>query len=290
MSDTQQLQLLDFTSPRKPRQRHWKALSKWHESMCVLTTEAWAALLVGDLKLAPGSIQPRQFRNAVTSFPADAVGVQFEIAAERMTSVLVFSRRQLHGLLADMLNVEGEEWPVARDFTRAEKSMLAVLYQALGGCVGDGIPGSEPTACHLIDTFSKPQRTRLYAQDDEVFVCEIVISSRFGEEPAYWLCPKSQTEQLLGEEAQEVEISERDVNPTLESLAERISVDVVVELGQCDVSMAQVGDLSIGDVLVLDQPISRPLPAYVAGERKWLGQPLRIGPRQGFEVVELVAE
>ena len=45
-----------------------------------------------------------------------------------------------------------------------------------------------------------------------------------------------------------------------------------------------------GDVLVLDQSIHRPLTGYVAGEKKWVGKPVRVGPRQGYEVVEVLSD
>lgn len=288
MSDPPQLQVLDFTSPRKPRRRQWRALSRWHESLCILTTEAWSSLLNGEVILSPGAIQPHKFRNAVGQFPDECIAIQLEISSERLTSLVIFSKKQLHGLLADLLSIAGEEWPDIRDFTLAESSMLMVLFEAFSTSIANAIPGAEPTTCELLRTIDKPHRTRLFAQEDDVFVNEIEIKSRFGEDVAYWLTPKVRMEELLGEEAHEFDDRDHGIQPQLEALAERIEVDVVVELGQCDVTMSQVSELSVGDVLVLDQPIHRPLSAYVAGERKWLGQPLKIGPRQGFEIVELL--
>jgi len=290
MTETTQLQLLDFSHPRKPKKTKWRALSKWHQSICVLITEAWNTLLSQEMSVTPTRIEPFQCRSALQQLPDDGVAVHFTIGNGRFPSLVVFSRRQLHAVLADILNVPGDEWPTGRKFTRAEESMLAVMFQQVADAISEAIPGPEATTCILIGTFDKPQRTRLFAQVDEVFVGEMSIKSRFGDDTAYWLLPKTQTEQLIGEELHEDEVEDRGVHPGLVSLAQRIDVDVVVELGHCDVSMSQVSELSVGDVLILDQPIHKPLTALVAGERKWLGNPLRIGARQGFEVVQLISD
>lgn len=290
MTETTQLQLLDFNNPRKPQKKKWRALSKWHQSVCVLTTESWNSLLSQKMSMAPTKIEPCQCRTALQQVPDDAIGLHFVVGGSEFPSLVVFTRRQLHGVLADILNVEGEEWPEARKFTRGEESMLQVMFQGIAEAISEAIPGPEATPCRFVGMFDKPERTRLFSQVDEVFVGEINVTSRFGNETAYWLLPKMETEQLIGEELHEDEVEDRGVHPNLVSLAQRINVDVVVELGHCDVTMSQVSRLSVGDVLILDQPIHRPLTAYVAGERKWLGQPLRIGPRQGFEVVELVSD
>jgi flagellar motor switch protein FliM len=290
MSETTQLQLLDFKHPRKPKKTKWRALARWHQSMCVLTTELWGALLTHETVVTAAKIEPFQCRSAFQQLPDDGFGVHFAVGASRFPSLFVFSRRQLHGLLADILNLEQTGWPEPRKFTRGEQSMLDLMFQRIADAISEAIPGPEATSCAFLGTFDKPERTRLFSQVDEVFVCELQIKSRFGTEPAYWLLPKTETEQLIGAELHEDEAEERGIHPGLASLAQRIQVDVVVELGHCDIAMSQVAQLAVGDVLVLDQPIHRPLTAYVSGERKWLGQPLRIGTRQGFEIGEMLAD
>ena len=81
MTETAQLQLLDFNSPRKPRKQKWRALSKWHESMCVLSTESWNALLTQKMTIASAEIEPAQWRTALQKLPTDAVGLHFVIGS-----------------------------------------------------------------------------------------------------------------------------------------------------------------------------------------------------------------
>ena len=290
MTGPNQFELLDFKNPRKPKKTKWRALSKWHESMCVLVTESWNALLTQKITLSSTKVEPFQCRAALQQISQDRIGVHFDIASRRFPSLVVFSRRQLHGLLADIWDLPGEEWPEVRAFTPAEKSILDVMFQGMADAISEAIPGPEATSCVFVEMLDRPERTRLFTHVDEGFVGEIKMTSRFGEDTAYWFLPRIETEELIGQELHDEDMEDRKLHVHLASLAQRINVDVVVELGQCDVSMSQVSQLCVGDVLVLEQSIHRPLTAYVGGERKWLGKPLRVGPRQGFEVVQLITD
>lgn len=290
MTGTPQLELLDFKHPRKPKKTKWRALSRWHQSTCVLITESWNALLSKQITMEATIVEPMDCRAALQKLPDESMGLHFVLGANRFPSLMVFTRRQLHGVLADILDMPGEEWPEQRRFTRAEESMLSVMFQGLADAISDAIPGPEATSCMYVEMFDKPQRTRLYAQIDDLFLAEIKVTSRFGEETAYWLLPRVETVELIGHELHEEDPEERKVHPSLVSLAQRIEVDVVVELGKCDISMSQVTRLAAGDILVLDQSIHRPVTAQVAGESKWLGNPIRVGPRQGFEVVKVITD
>ena len=288
MNEPQTLQLLDFTSPRRLRKEKWRVLSKWHQNICLLTTEAWASLMRQETVLAATRIEPFQRLEAVQRTPSDAVGVRFSIGPDQSPSLMVFSMKQLHALLADVLDVPGTEWPAPRKFTPAEESILSVLFQRLAGAVGEGIPGPEAIRCEFVSMIERPRRTRLFSLIDELFVLEIGITSRFGEDTAFWMLPKKEVEALVGHEAPEDEYDERPVQAGMVALTHRMPVNLVVELGTTELSMAQMTQLGIGDVLVLDQSINRPVQACLAGTAKLAGKPVRVGIRQGFAVTEQV--
>lgn len=288
MNEPQTFQLLDFTSPRRLRKEKWRALSKWHQNICLLTTEAWASLISHETVLSATRIEPFQRLEAVQRTPDDAVGVQLSIGPDQTPSLMIFSGKQLHGLLADVLDVPGTEWPTPAKFTPAEESILSVMFQRLASAVGDGIPGPEAIRCEFVSIVDRPRRTRLFSLIDELFVLEIGITSRFGEDTAFWMLPKKEVESLVGHEALEEEYDERPVQPAMIALTHRMPVTLVVELGTTNLSMAQMTQLGIGDVLVLDQSINRPIQACLAGTAKLTGRPVRVGIRQGFAVTEQV--
>ncbi len=290
MADTASLQRLDFHSPRRPAKVEWRALAKWHQSICLLTTEAWNGLMPNEITLKAGSLNPANSRTAILDSPDEAYAAHLLMGPDRYPALVVFPTRVLHALLADILNLAGEEWPELRPFTRAELSILDVLMQGFAAAIRDGIPGAEATPCEYVELFEKPERTRLFANVAEVFSSEIQITSRFGDETLLWLLPKKETEHLLENTQSPDDIEERPINAKLIPLTHKVPTEIMIRLGRCKLTMSEISNLSEGDVLILDQSINRTLTGYVAGERKWMGKPVRVGPRQGYEVVEVVPD
>jgi flagellar motor switch protein FliM len=75
-----------------------------------------------------------------------------------------------------------------------------------------------------------------------------------------------------------------DPKSDLEQIALELPVDVVVELGRASLRMSEIAGLQVGDLIVLDQPIDRPLLSRVSGAPRWTGVPCRVGNRQAFDI------
>ncbi len=63
---------------------------------------------------------------------------------------------------------------------------------------------------------------------------------------------------------------------------------MTVVLGTVELSLADLSRLSVGDVVILDQRVSEPLTAELAGQQKCAGWPGRVGTRQAFEVASFL--
>ncbi len=280
--------VLDFHSPRRPHSEALRQLSAWQSNVCDLVRDSWGGLLSRPVKFIPSKTEPVQYHTALSQLPEEGLGIYFSIGESLLPSMMVFSARQVQALLADLLDLPGGKWPAPAKLTAVEDSMLELLFQKLAEAIGDGWPGDSPLTCRFLETTSKPQRTRLFPVGSPMFSIQVTVDSRFGQDPMTWLLLKEETERQLSELFVPDASDDQMANPNLVSMVERVPLDVVVELGNVELSMSQAHDLAVGDVLLLDQLVTRPLVASLEGVPKWLGIPKRIGGRQAFEISHVI--
>lgn len=286
MSEASRLKVLDFHTPRRPSVEAARSLSTWHRSICTVVGEMWAGLTAQQVILKPGDIDPMQYKPALAALPDDGLGIHLAIGDAYLPSLIVFSARQVHALLADLLDLPGDDWPEPKSLTSVEAAMLELLFQKLAEGIGEAWPGADRIRCEFLELVIKPARTRIFPPGTAFFVARIDLQSRFGTEPCHWLMPKVATEDLIISGLEDREPEVRGPNPNLVALTERVPIRIVVELGKVDLPMAQVATLAVGDVIMLEQSVSRPLTLFVEDQPKWSGVPLRIGNRQAFEITE----
>jgi len=65
-------------------------------------------------------------------------------------------------------------------------------------------------------------------------------------------------------------------------------VDISVELGRSMIPAGDIMELAVGDIIQLDHRKDDPLPAYVAGTRKYMGKPGIFRGNKGFQIVKMV--
>lgn len=285
MTDSPRLSRLDFHDPRRLPELIWKALTSWQTEALTLAQEYWTSILAHPVSLSRVSSEPMFCGAALQAIPDPGLGVEIRIGRTPVTTLLGLSRRQVLGLVSDMLDMAGDEWPEDRELTSVEMSMVELALQRLADGIGDAWPGPQPISARLGPTIDRPRRTRLFNPDETLVVTRLNIESRFGTEECVWLLPQREFGELIEDEgAIASDVPDRAPDPNMISLAERIPVEVVVELGHAELTMNQVANLKEGDILVLDQPISRSLTASIGDQLKWTGVPRRVGSRQGFEI------
>src|SRR5262249_28760192 len=133
-----------------------------------------------------------------------------------------------------------------------------------------------------------PKWTRIFPPEDNVVVGTFAVKGTFGD--SEWSLLLSHR-QLLGQVALAAPGAERQkpaAGPPeparLRALGEGLPVELVVVLGTVELTLADLTKLSAGDVVILNQRVSEPLTAYLAGEKKCKGWPGRVGSRQAFEI------
>src|SRR5205085_637393 len=64
-------------------------------------------------------------------------------------------------------------------------------------------------------------------------------------------------------------------------------IELSVELGSTEVTAGSISELVVGDTLVLDGGVDRPLRVRLGGEQRFLGRPGMVGQRVALKVSEV---
>jgi flagellar motor switch protein FliM len=281
MTPAHELQTLDFHDPRRLASASSRLLQRWQRDTCERVVESWTSLLVSPPRVKTVSIAPIRYGEGLKSVADPGVGIVIALGREEIPTLFTFSTRHLLGLLEGML-AEVDAWPEPHELTELEMTMADVLFQKLIESTSEGWPGLEPLRSRIEDT-CRPRRSRLFPPETELIAVRWEVAVGALSEETVWLMPRREMEELAGEQFTLGPLP-ADPKSDLEQIALELPVEVVVELGRASLSMSEIAGLQVGDLIILDQPVDRPLVSRVSGLPRWTGQPCRVGSRQAFDI------
>ena len=278
----------DFRRPSAIPDDVCDALSRWHASVCTLTSEAWKNCTSAPIRVTTPEPTSQLFSNVRGDFPETGLGYEINLDKNSLTSLFVMTRPLILALVAEMLGQGAETLPEDRDLTPVEKSLSELIFLDFCGAVSEAWPEQELISCELGQIVPKPQRTRMYSLDQHVVSCQLDVDGPFGTAACWWCFPLEPLGEFMCESPEAQSENSQRIREALEMRAREIMVDVVVHLGQVNLHVAELAKLQTGDVLVLDQRITEELVATVAGQRLFRGWPGRLGTHQAFQVQAVV--
>ena len=147
-------------------------------------------------------------------------------------------------------------------------------------------PGVSPPSIRLGPREPDPQYTRLMPPETLVAVCSFAIKGSFGEQVWRWIVNQKALLAFLAQalDSRQSRSSETETRQRMEYLVKELPVQMVVTLGTADLPLSLLSGLRAGDLVILNQRVSEPLPACVAGEKKFRVWPGRVGQQQAIQI------
>jgi flagellar motor switch protein FliM len=241
------------------------------------------------IEMAPRGLEIASPSETLSRLTDDMLGYKVAFAGEPPTMLFMWPRRLALALVAGLLGETPTELPEDRELSAVELSLFEYLMQNLPAVVlQETWTGSMPLRLTVSEREPSPRWTRLFVKAEQVLQCNLTIRGAFGEQDWYWLAPYQALNELVNRPGEDdPALIQQDAPRKLETLVRDLPIEVIVELGMVELSLAQLAGLAVGDLLILNQRVSEPLTIRVDNRPKFRGWPGRVGTRQSLQIESL---
>jgi flagellar motor switch protein FliM len=281
-------ELYDFRKPGRLEGPLEQRMTAWLRSFTKRAPERWSREIPFRIELELHNLETVQSRVALSRAAETAIGYRVELGSG--TTLLVLPRPLVMLFTAGLVGDPGEALPADRELTAVEESLADyVLESMLLAALREAWPGQEPIKLQLGPKEQNLKYSRAFAPDLSVAFVPFSVRGPFGEQQWQWLMPHKALldtfalpKEPAWDAAQELAARQR-----MEVLVKELPIEFSVGLGDANVPLSALASLQIGDVLVLNQRVSEPLFARVAGDKKFRVWPGRVNLQQAVQVESL---
>jgi flagellar motor switch protein FliM len=267
-------------------------LGAWLRGACALAPQQWGKSFAFAASVAFAGVDTSCTEEALGQLPETVVAYRVALKAGSLVTLFCLPRPLVLVLLEGLLGDAGEALPDDRTLTPVEDWLWQnFLRQLWLPPLAETWAGQEPLTLELLQKEAHARWSRAFGTEEKVVVCTLKWTGPFGDQTGWWLFPQKGLLQLLGGGTPKAALTAATAAPLpqrLEGLVRDLPVEISVVLGTAQVPLPDLSGLRAGDVVVLDQRVTEPLPILVGGEQKFLGWPGRVGEAQAFQIASLV--
>lgn len=279
----------NFRKPSKLSAELEQELNAWLANGLAVVAEKWARDIETPITHSLVGVETMRPAEALADLSDAVVAYRVAIGSEDLRTLVAIPRPLMLTLAAGVLGEACAELSPDRDLTAVEGSLVEYLLQKFLAAIQESWPGGEPITVALKESESAPKRTRMFPSDDNIVRLSLLMHGPFGEQPWHWLVPQKGLTSLFCRSAEGSEPEQKTgVRTQLEAIVGTMPLEVAVRLGGAVLHVSELAGLRSGDLVLLDQSVSNPLPASVAGETRFLVWPGRVGTKQAFQIESLV--
>lgn len=246
----------------------------------------------GGGELRSPTVTTADSRSHVGELSDPGFGFVVHVGSERATSLVAISQSLALELVGRILGGrQPETAPEAgRDLSRAELAVLEMMLQQLLPALVQAWPADAPPKLVIAEVIERPSRSRLLGHAQPTIKCDWTLA--FGDFSALlsWVLPQEATARLIDSSIDAPPPKLSQESKPLAVLARILPMTAVVELGFTDLKVSEIFRLQVGDVLLLNQSIRKPMICRVAGQPKFGGHPGRVGTHSAFEIHGLLSD
>ncbi len=290
------IKVYDFKRALRFSKDQIRSLSRIHENFARLLTTFFSAQLRTFVQISVASVDQLPYEEFIRSIPKQTILNVFEAYPLDGRFLMEVNPNIAYSMLDRLLGGKGIAVNKVENLTEIETRIMSQLFQRTLESFTEA--WSSIIEFDLVTEALEvnPQFLQMVSPNETVVV--ISLSTTIGETSGminlclphvvleeilpklsvhYWMQTKKK--QRLPEEV-----------VSLERTVQSAPLVVNAELGRSEISIQDFLYLAIGDVIELNQPISKPLVVSVGGEPKYLAQPGKIKNQVAVQVTDVMEE
>ena len=282
-----ELPIYDFRKPHRLADDIEHILSKWQARVGTAIADRLALHFGINTEWDAQDLESS--RSVDLASGLDKPFLAFSILLEEDLEVMWFllSRRLVVTFVEGMFGDAPEEMPADRLLTDVENSLVEIVIQEVQKALVEAQPCAQPKPCPLQGEKRIRELTRTFPEQEQITVARFQVSTSCGQGEAIWILSQAAVLSFAAH-VSECRIATRADDGEMANTIRQIPLEVVVGLGRASIHVAELVNLQVGDIVVLNQRVTDPLYADVAGTTKFRGWPGRLGTRQAFQIGSLV--
>ena len=291
------IKLYDFKRPDKFSKDQIRTLYMLHENFARLLNTYLSAHLRTMVQVSVASVDQLTYEEFIRSMPNPSVISVFEMRPLSGNALMEINPSIVFSIIDRLFGGVGTPPAKPRELTDIEQSIVARLVNKALESLSEAwrqVVNIEPRL-EVIE--SNPQFTQIVPPNDMVVI--ITLQTRIAQTEGFInLCipylvlepimPKLTTSFWV---ASSIARAGSKTNVTqMQKKLERTLVPLMVELGKINVTVGEMLDLTVGDVIRLDSKVNEELPIIIGQHQKFKCKPGSSNNRIAVQITKIVAE
>jgi len=294
--DQKKIRVYDFKRPNKFSKDQIHSLQNIHENYCRILTNYFSGQLHSVIESKVLSIEQITYDEFIRSLPNPTVLGLFSLNPLEGTVLMEVSPTLAFTVVDRLLGGQGQGAEKNRELTEIERTIIEHRLSQIVELSEEAWSEVYELKPRFVSMETNPQFTQIVAPNEMTVL--ITIEVKIGEEvgminvcmPYLVLEPildKLSTFFLFSTQAR---VTSPEQISVIRRKIEWAKVEMVAFLGHSEILVGDLLELSIGDVIPLNQPVNDTLPIYVGEFMKFKSIPGLHGDHLAVQITEVVKE
>lgn len=292
-TDQRKIKIYDFKRPDKFSKEQLRTINMMHETFARLTTTSLSAQLRSLVQLHVASVDQLTYEEFIRSIPNPTTLAVINMDPLKGSAILEIDPAITFSIIDRLFGGQGEGSKVTRELTDIETSVMEGIIVRVLGSMREAWNQVIDLRPRLGQIDTNPQFAQIVPPTEMVVL--VTLETKVGEvEGMINFCiPYLTIEPIISKLSAQYWYSTvrrgtttENLNILREKLA-TVSVTVVAEIGQMQLTVGDVLSLRSGDVIRLpDVRVNDPMSLNIGNRRKFLCRPGQVGSKLAVQIVK----